>query len=228
MDAPIWGPDGRLVGALDVSSARADHTERWNALIAGPGRAKRPPDRGGVLSRLVPRRAHHHRADRRGCWRRRRALLVAVDKDDLPSAPTAPPAAQTTAFRERGKSRAAPRPASDLFGRDDEATGFEKTERVAVIRPLAWAEGKCLAAARALGCRRATLYRRMQRLGISGKSGQTSSLASEGLKHIPSLRRKRRVDLVPRAAPSEKHRRRAGPGPGGNRMLNDQTHVFGA
>nr|WP_317616402.1 GAF domain-containing protein [Paracoccus mutanolyticus] len=29
MDAPIWGPDGRLIAALDVSSARDDHTDRW-------------------------------------------------------------------------------------------------------------------------------------------------------------------------------------------------------
>ena len=34
MDAPIWGPDGRLLAALDVSSARADQTERYNRLIA--------------------------------------------------------------------------------------------------------------------------------------------------------------------------------------------------
>ena len=34
MDAPIYGPDGRLAGALDVSSARSDQTETFNRLIA--------------------------------------------------------------------------------------------------------------------------------------------------------------------------------------------------
>ncbi|MEC9103752.1 MAG: GAF domain-containing protein, partial [Pseudomonadota bacterium] len=34
MDAPIFGPEGDLIGALDVSSARADQTEAFNQLIA--------------------------------------------------------------------------------------------------------------------------------------------------------------------------------------------------
>ena len=34
MDAPIFGPDGDVLAALDVSSARADQTEAFNRLIA--------------------------------------------------------------------------------------------------------------------------------------------------------------------------------------------------
>ena len=34
MDAPIFGAEGELIGALDVSSARADQTEAFNQLIA--------------------------------------------------------------------------------------------------------------------------------------------------------------------------------------------------
>uniref|UniRef100_UPI0035146029 helix-turn-helix domain-containing protein n=1 Tax=Pseudooceanicola sp. TaxID=1914328 RepID=UPI0035146029 len=59
-----------------------------------------------------------------------------------------------------------PRPASDLFGRDDGPTGFEKAERAAVVRALARAGGNVSEAARALGVGRATLYRRMKRLGL--------------------------------------------------------------
>ncbi|MEC9403231.1 MAG: helix-turn-helix domain-containing protein, partial [Pseudomonadota bacterium] len=59
-----------------------------------------------------------------------------------------------------------PLPASDLLGREDGPSGFEKAERAAVIRALARAGGNVSEAARALGIGRATLYRRMKRLNI--------------------------------------------------------------
>ena len=58
------------------------------------------------------------------------------------------------------------RPAADLLGRDDEVTGFERAERAAVLRALARAGGNVSQAARQLGVGRATLYRRMKRLGL--------------------------------------------------------------
>lgn len=168
MDAPIWGPDGRLIAALDVSSARADQTERWNALIAAQVaqsarqieaaffRASFPGAR--IISAQAPG------ADDA-------ALLVAVDKDDLAIGANR---AARRAFGLEKEGRLRPRPASDLFGREDEVTGFEKAERAAVIRALARAEGNVSAAARALGIGRATLYRRMQRLGIAENPGRLS------------------------------------------------------
>jgi transcriptional regulator of acetoin/glycerol metabolism len=59
-------------------------------------------------------------------------------------------------------------PASDLFGRDDGATGFEKAEKAAVNRALSRSKGNVAEAARRLGIGRAPLYRRMKRLGIAG------------------------------------------------------------
>ena len=168
MDAPIWGPDGRLLGALDVSSARADHTERWNGLIAAQVNQSARQIEAAFFRASFPGAriisAQTGEADDA-------LLLVAVDKDDLAIGANRA-ARRAYGLEKEGKLR--PRPASDLFGREDEVTGFEKAERAAVIRALARAEGNVSAAARALGVGRATLYRRMQRLGIDENPGRLS------------------------------------------------------
>lgn len=168
MDAPIWGPDGCLIAALDVSSARADQTERWNALIAAQ-----------VVQSARQIEAAFFRASFPGAriitasapGMEDGMLLVAVDKDDLAIGANR---AARRAFGLERAGRLRPRPASDLLGREDEVTGFEKAERAAVIRALTRAEGNVSAAARALGVGRATLYRRMARLGISENPGRLS------------------------------------------------------
>lgn len=99
------------------------------------------------------------------------SLLLAVDKDDLAIGANR---AARRAFGLEKEGQLRPRPASDLLGRQDEATGFERAERAAVIRALARAEGNVSAAARALGVGRATLYRRMARLGIDENPGKLS------------------------------------------------------
>ncbi|SCY28432.1 GAF domain-containing protein [Paracoccus tibetensis] len=161
MDAPIWGPDGRLLAALDVSSARADQTERYNRLIAAQVaqtakaieavffRASFPNARIIVAPSDVPDQA----------------VLLAVDKDDLAIGATRA-ARRALGLEREGAIR--PRPAADLLGREDDLTGFDKAERAAVVRALARAEGNVSAAARALGIGRATMYRRMSRLGLAG------------------------------------------------------------
>ncbi len=162
MDAPIWGPDGRLLAALDVSSARADQTERYNRLISAQVaqtaraieavffRASFPDARIVVASDGAPDAA----------------MLLAVDKDDLAIGATRA-ARRLLGLEREGAFR--PRPAADLLGRNDDLTGFDKAERAAVIRALSRAEGNVSAAARALGIGRATMYRRMARLGLTGK-----------------------------------------------------------
>ncbi len=160
IDAPIWGPDGRLLAALDVSSARADQTERYNRLIAAQVvqtaraiesvffRASFPDARIVVAS--------EDGSDQ--------AMLLAVDKDDLAIGATRA-ARRALGLEREGAIR--PRPAADLLGRDDDLTGFDKAERAALARALARAGGNVSAAARALGIGRATMYRRMARLGIA-------------------------------------------------------------
>lgn len=159
IDAPLFGPDGELIGALDVSSARADQTEAINRLIAAQ----------------VARTAQQIEVDYfRATFPEARILvanqddndtpmLLAVDRDDLVLGATRG-ARMAFGLEARGPLR--PRPASDLFGRDEGATGFEKAERAAVVRALSRAGGNVSAAARDLGVGRATLYRRMKRLGI--------------------------------------------------------------
>lgn len=167
MDAPIWGPDGRLAAALDVSSARADQTARFNRLIAAQVaqtarvietmffRASFPD------ARIVV--AAPDAADQ--------AVLLAVDKDDLAIGATRA-ARRILGLEREGAIR--PRPAADLLGRPDDLSGFDKAERAAVMRALARADGNVSRAARALGVGRATLYRRMTRLGIAERDARLS------------------------------------------------------
>lgn len=163
MDAPIWGPDGRLLAALDVSSARADQTERYNRLISAQV-AQTARAIEAVFFRASFPGARIVAADDST----EAAVLLAVDKDDLAIGATRA-ARRALGLEREGAIR--PRPAADLLGRDDEMTGFDKAERAAVARALARAEGNVSAAARALGIGRATLYRRMARLGLGEKSG---------------------------------------------------------
>ncbi|GEM_PF-79893 len=168
MDAPIWGPDGRVLAALDVSNARQDHNERLNALItaqvaqtarmieAAYFRASFPNARIIISDGETPEQN----------------LLIAVDRDDLMIGANRA-ARRAYGLEKEGLLR--PRPASDLLGRDDEQTGFEQAERATVIGALARAQGNVSAAARALGVGRATLYRRMTRLGIAGNPGNSGN-----------------------------------------------------
>ncbi|MFC0201391.1 GAF domain-containing protein [Paracoccus rhizosphaerae] len=164
MDAPIWGPDGRLLAALDVSSARADQTERYNRLIgAQVAQTARAIEALFFRSSFPQARivvASDDHADQ--------AVLLAVDKDDLAIGATRA-ARRVLGLEREGSLR--PRPAADLLGRQGDLQGFDRGERAAVVRALARADGNVSAAARALGIGRATMYRRMARLGISENHG---------------------------------------------------------
>lgn len=160
MDAPIYGADGGIVAALDVSSARADQTEAFNRLIAA----------------MVTQTARHIESDNfRASFPDARiifansddteaAMLLAVDRDDIVVGATR---GARKAFGLGASGPIGAVPASDLFGRGDGPLGFQKAERAAVVRALARAGGNVSGAARALGIGRATLYRRMNRLGLN-------------------------------------------------------------
>lgn len=159
IDAPIHGPEGQVIAALDVSSARADQTEHINALIAAMV---------GQTARQIE--AAWFRAAFPGARMvvagEAAQALVAVDRDDLAIGAT------RDARRALGLPRTGaliPRPLADLLGREDELTGFDRAERAAVTRALARSGGNVTAAARALGVGRATLYRKMTRLGLDAR-----------------------------------------------------------
>lgn len=159
IDAPVFGPQGELIGALDVSSARADQTGSINRLIAAQVALTARQIEVDCFRAAFPKAriivVDDDDADS--------AMLIAVDGDDLVLGATR---GARLAFGLGASGPMQTTPASDLFGREDGPTGFEKAERAAVIRALSRAGGNVSRAARALGVGRATLYRRMKRLGI--------------------------------------------------------------
>lgn len=164
IDAPIYGADGEVIAALDVSSARADQTQTINGLIAAMvAQTARSIEADNFREKYANARiVVAGNEDSEG------AMLLAIDHDDIVIGATR---GARKAFGLEAKGSIAPRPGVDLLGRIGETSGFKKAERAAVVRALVRAEDNVSAAARSLGVSRATLYRRMKRLGISSTSG---------------------------------------------------------
>jgi transcriptional regulator of acetoin/glycerol metabolism len=79
MDAPIFGPDGQIVGAVDVSSARSDQTEAFNRLIAAMvAQTARQIEADTFRAAFPTLRILHADADDSEA-----ATLLAVDGDDI-------------------------------------------------------------------------------------------------------------------------------------------------
>ena len=167
MDAPIYGADGTLAGALDVSSARADQTEAFNRLIAAMAVQTARHIEAETFRAAFPK-ARIICADNDSA---ETALLLAVDEDDIVIGATR---GAREVFGLDVSGPVSPLPASDLLGQEDGPTGFEKAERAAINRALTRANGNVSKAARALGIGRATLYRRMKRLSIGEFSSNLS------------------------------------------------------
>ncbi|MFC7704261.1 GAF domain-containing protein [Plastorhodobacter daqingensis] len=160
IDAPIFGPDAALVAALDVSSARADHTEGFNRLIE----AMVAQVAHQIESELFRSAFSRHRILLAGTGGdAQSAALLAVDDDDVVVGATRE-ARRLHGLELAGTIR--PRPIADVLGRSGTGEGLVRAERAAVIRALTRADGNVSQAAQALGMSRATLYRRMKRLGI--------------------------------------------------------------
>ncbi|CAN5339971.1 helix-turn-helix domain-containing protein [soil metagenome] len=161
---PIHDHLGRLAGALDVSSAREDATVTMLGLISNAV---------GDAARAIETQAFRQAfADARivlagngvGDGADRSAALLAVDRDDLVIGATR---AARLALKITDARIAAQLPAADLLGRPAE-TDLMEAERGAVRRALARSGGNVSAAARALGLSRATLHRKLNRLGLAG------------------------------------------------------------
>lgn len=163
IDAPVFGPDGGLIAALDVSSARADQTEGFNRLIEAMVTRVAQAIEADLFRNAFPR----HRIVLAAGADPASAALLAVDSDDVVVGATRE-ARRRHGLEASGLIR--PRPVVDLLGRDGGPAGLEGAERAAVIRALTRAQGNVSEAARALGLGRATLYRRMKRLGIDDRT----------------------------------------------------------
>jgi len=158
MDAPVRDHRGRVVGALDVSSCRYDHTESvaamTSALVCEAARRLEADHfcRTYAAARILMTTESCHAGP----------ALLAVDRNDLVIGATH---AARQAYGLDDSSFESPRPAGDILGQPE--TGFAEAERAELRRALARTHGNAAAAARMLGIGRATLYRRMERLGIS-------------------------------------------------------------
>lgn len=158
IDAPIYGAEGEIVAALDVSSARVDQTEMMNGMIAELVRqtarsieADNFQDRFSSCRILMLNDASE------------RVSLLAVDADDVVIGATR---AARRAFGLQLEGLFKTVPLGDLIGRDGTSKGFERAQRAVVVRALVRADHNVSLAARELGVSRATLYRRMKRLDI--------------------------------------------------------------
>lgn len=165
IDAPIFGPEGQLVGALNVSSARADQTRCMNSLISETVLNFGRQIEGALFRAAFPgaRIVEVNQSDG--------PCLLAVDMDDLVLGAT------RSARRQLGLDNTgaiAPQPAADLLGQQRERAGIEGAECSALRRAFARTGGNASATARALGISRATLYRRMKRLGMAEPPRQVS------------------------------------------------------
>lgn len=159
IDAPIYGSNGQLLAALDLSSARADQTEAFNRLIAAQvAQTARAIEAANFRAAYASARIIVAESDDAEA-----STLLAVNESDLVIGATRE-ARRVFGLQRTGDLIA--RPAADILGREDGPTGFEKAEKAAVIRALARAGNNVSQAARQLGVGRATLYRRMKRLGL--------------------------------------------------------------
>ena len=142
-----------------MSSARSDQTEAFNRLIgAQVAQTARAIEEANFRAAFGGARIIVAENDDTES-----ATLLAVDSHDLVVGAT------RGAHRAFGLASTGPldaRPAVDILGREDGPTGFQRAEHAAVVRALARADGNVSKAARQLGVGRATLYRRMKRLGL--------------------------------------------------------------
>jgi transcriptional regulator of acetoin/glycerol metabolism len=164
--APIFDHRGRLIAAIDVSSARRDLTEDFVKLIsvAVVDAARRVEAENFRLAfpkaRIVLAQGAEDATSERALH-----ALIAVDEDDLVIG------ASRSARHMLGltdESLSKPLPASDVLGQHADAErDYATAERGAIQRALARTGGNISAAATDLGISRATLHRKLKRLGLS-------------------------------------------------------------
>lgn len=159
IDAPIYGADGSLIAALDVSSARSDQASTTNKLI------------GNVVSQTASliETAYFKQTysdarivllDKKQCDQN---MLLAINSDDVIIGATRA-ARKSLEWAVEGPIQ--PVAADDIYTHHSHLEGFNKSQRVAIVGTLARTNGNISKAAKILGIGRATMYRHMQRLGI--------------------------------------------------------------
>lgn len=165
--APLFDHAGAVVGALDVSSCRADQTAAMAGLVAlavaeAARRIETDLFRAAHAGcRIVVGESDGHA----------RPVLLAVDADDLVVGAT------QAARKLLAIAPGAPRPAADVLGERATRPDLDGAERAEIRRALARADGNVSEAARALGVGRATLYRKLGRLGLDAEAARPAARA---------------------------------------------------
>lgn len=159
--APIWDAEGKLCAALDVSNCRSDLTPALLKLIAAAtGEAAQRIEASHFRERF-----RHARILVGGDTGAGPGGLLAVDREDLVIGANR---AARRAYGLTDAHLARPFPAEDLLAGVARPVGEDlaAAERGAVQRALARARGNVSAAARLLGVSRATMHRKIARLGL--------------------------------------------------------------
>jgi transcriptional regulator of acetoin/glycerol metabolism len=164
--APIFDHRGRLMAAIDVSSARSDLTEDFVKLIgvAVVDAARRVEAenfrRAFPKARIVVAQGRDNAINEKAV-----NALIAVDEDDLVVGASR---SARHLFALTDESLASPLPAANLLGQDTDAErGFAAAERSVIQRVLRNAGGNVSIAATMMGMSRATLHRKLKRLGLN-------------------------------------------------------------
>ncbi len=165
--APIFDHNGNLMAAIDVSSCRADLTAAFSRLIAvAVSEAAHRIETENF--RMAFPKAHIVLASEEAnhvSGLRRSAALLAVDDDELVIGATRRARRLYDLKDEDLKSTT---PLAQVFGSDQlGGSAFAEAERRVVQQALARHSGNVSAAARAIGVSRATMHRKMKRLGVS-------------------------------------------------------------
>ncbi len=161
IDAPIYDHLGQLAGALDISSARDDMNPGMAGLIAAAlAEAVRTIETQN-FNRAFP----EARIVLAAGGEKAGVSLLAVDRHDLVVGATRQARLNFAITDDR---IAAQLPASDVLAARAAADDGDlaDAERGALRRALARADGNISAAARSLGISRATLHRKLNRLGL--------------------------------------------------------------
>lgn len=157
--APIYDHEGRLAAALDVSSCREDMTANLSSLVAmAVSEAARRIEIENFRqafpgARFVVAPTAEFSP----------GSLLAVDKDGLVIGATR---AARQAYRLHGSLVGKPLPVRDEEGSERFDAELRQAERGILERALIRADGNVTAAARQLGVSRATLYRKLDKLGV--------------------------------------------------------------
>jgi transcriptional regulator of acetoin/glycerol metabolism len=159
LGAPVHGADGALVAAVDVSSLRDDQTTGMNSLMTEAVAQAARRIELGLLRRAFPEARMTLAVPDAPM-----AGYLAVDADDVVVGATQA-ARRHCELAQTG--RVTPRPLRDMMGQASTRSGFETAEHAVLKQALLRAGGNVSEAARALGIGRATLYRRMKRVGMN-------------------------------------------------------------